>query len=146
VLVGEDEESLRYIDIKTKRARNCGIIVSVYHLEANSTDEQIEEVLTYLNGESDFHGIIVQLPLPGNRSQERVDALLAKIDPHKDVDGLASNWISQDYAGASKQDLMISRALPLPPMVAAVCLLLDAYDITLQGKKIVVVGKGRLVG
>jgi methylenetetrahydrofolate dehydrogenase (NADP+)/methenyltetrahydrofolate cyclohydrolase len=146
VLVGSHPDSLKYIDIKTKKAKECGIIVSVYHMEDDTDRKEIAAALDFLSNDDDVHGIIVQLPLPGNPKQEELEELFSHIAPEKDVDGLRGEWRSQHYAAPTAVALHAGLPHALPPMVAAVCLLLDFYNIALTDKKIVIVGRGMLVG
>ena len=146
ILVGEDPSSLKYITIKSRVAKEVGIIVSLYHLEEESSPEQIAETLTFLSKDPEVHGIIVQLPLPEHIPADKIDWLLNQIDPLKDVDGLRGDWKQQEYAGHGLVDLARPQPYSLPPMVASVLSLLDHYQIELANKKVVLVGKGRLVG
>jgi len=75
-----------------------------------------------------------------------MNELFQHIAPEKDVDGLRGDWRQQHYSSTSALSLKARLPLALPPMVAAVCLLLDYYKIQLENQKIVVVGKGMLVG
>jgi|GEM_PF-1050535 len=146
VLVGTHPESLKYIDIKTRKAKECGIIVSVYSIEEDAPREEIVSTIDFLSADPEVHGLIVQLPLPGNWTQVELDELFQHIAPEKDVDGLRGDWRKQHYAGTSAAALREGAPFALPPMVAAVCLLLDYYKIDLTNKNIVVIGKGMLVG
>lgn len=146
VLVGNDPDSLGYIDIKTKKSKSLGVIVSVYHLEEQEPRERIEETLDFLSKDQEVHGIIVQLPLPGNWSREEMATLFAHIAPEKDVDGLRGDWEQQEYANTSLAEIMKPRPHALPPMVASICSLLDYYQIPLANQRVVIVGYGVLVG
>ena len=146
VLVGNNPESVKYIAMKSRRAMEAGIILSTYHLEETLSYDQIAKVLDYLAADHDIHGIILQLPLPGHFTAEQTDALLKLIPASKDVDGLRGDWKTQEYGAPAYADLVLSRPFSLPPMVGAVVSLLDEYAIPLTGKKIVLVGSGRLVG
>lgn len=146
VLVGEDPDSLRYIDIKTKRGKEVGVTVSVYHLEEDATKEEIKETVSFLGGDDDVHAIIVQLPLPGNWTEQEQQELFNLIPPAKDVDGLRGDWESQSYQGMTRAELEQPHAYFLPPMVASVCLLLEKYKLTPADKKTIIVGRGKLVG
>lgn len=145
VLVGSNEDSLRYIDIKTKRGKEVGLMVSVYHLEPEEAAAQLIPTLDYLSDDADTHGIIVQLPVPGYGEKD-LPAVFEHIAPEKDVDGLRGDWRSQSYENMSEAELLKDRPFALPPMVASVCTLLNHYQIDLVGKKIVIVGRGVLVG
>ncbi len=146
VLVGEDEASLRYIDIKSKRGKEDGVTVSVYYIEADAPKAEAFQLVDYLALDSDVHGIIVQLPLPEQWSEAETDDLISRIPNHKDVDGLNGQWKEQSYQDYGMKSLDLPFTSYLPPMVASVCLLLEHYEHQLEGKNIVVVGKGKLVG
>jgi len=146
VLVGQDPASVRYIEMKSKQAKLNGITVSLYHLEEESTFAQVEEVLSFLSQDSDIHGIILQLPLPAQFTPEQTDQLLNTISAEKDVDGLRGDWLELNDWGVTTDSFFAQHAYSLPPMVGSVLSLLDTYHVTLEGKKIVLVGEGRLVG
>jgi methylenetetrahydrofolate dehydrogenase (NADP+)/methenyltetrahydrofolate cyclohydrolase len=146
ILVGNHPESLRYIGIKTRKAKEAGITVSLYHLEEDAPDSEIISVLDFLSNDEEIHGIIVQLPLPKKRSPAKLQEIFSHVRSEKDVDGLRGEWRAQHYSGATAVALRAGLQHALPPMVAAVCLLLDYYNITLADKKIVIVGRGMLVG
>lgn len=146
VIVGEEPASVKYVGIKERVAKELGIIVSLYHLEEDSTYEQIAETLTFLSEDAEVHGIILQLPLPEHFSNEQVDSLLQTIAPEKDVDGLRGDWKQLSYKGFSLDALSTYQKWALPPMVSSVLSLLDYYNIDVTDKKVVLVGRGRLVG
>jgi methylenetetrahydrofolate dehydrogenase (NADP+)/methenyltetrahydrofolate cyclohydrolase len=146
VLVGDNPESVRYVAMKAKRAKEAGIILSTYHLEGETSYEHVAEVLAFLAKDADMHGIILQLPLPDRFSSEQTDALLALIPASKDVDGLRGDWQTQEYAAPTREDLLVPRHYAIPPMVGAVVSLLDRYKVPLLEQRIVLVGEGRLVG
>lgn len=146
VLVGEDPSSVKYVSIKNQVAKDLGIIVSLYHLEEDSTFQQMVESIQFLNADEDVHGIILQLPLPEHITVEQVDELLTLINPEKDVDGLRGDWKKLTYPGTTLDDLLKHQPWSLPPMVSSILSLLDFYHIDLTGKKVVSVGRGRLVG
>lgn len=125
VLVGNDPNSLTYIAVKQKRAAEIGIGFTLHHLNQSASEETIVSIIEQLNSQGEISGIIVQLPLPNHLNAETI---LGAVDLTKDVDGLRS---SSPF---------------MPPTVLAILQLLQSYEIPLTGKKIVVVGKGRLVG
>lgn len=110
-----------YLRLKQAYAHDIGVAV-----EVSSPDEsEISELISSLNTDKSVHGIIVQLPLKDTTITDRV---LGQIDPKKDIDGLGPN------------------AQAVPATALAIQWLLTGYDIPLDGKKIAVVGQGRLVG
>jgi len=111
----------KYVELKKQYAED--ILVEIEHLIINQ--EQLIEKIEKLNKDNSVHGIIIQLPL---EDTTQTDLILSKISPDKDVDGLTEN----------------SRFTPAT--VQAIDWLVAGYGIDLIGKKIVVVGKGKLVG
>lgn len=146
MLVGQDPDSLKYIEIKSRRAKEAGIILSLYHLEAETPFPVVQESLDFLSKDPEMAGIILQLPLPPQFSAEQVTKLLESIIPVKDVDGLSGTWQKNTSYPKGIQEILAYKELPLPPMVYAVISLLDYYEIDPASKKIVLVGGGRLVG
>ena len=110
-----------YIGLKQAYGEDIGVDVVVHKVEQSNAIKQIEE----LNGDDSIHGIIVQLPVEDNTQQ---DEILNAVDVSKDIDGLSDN----------------SEFEPATPM--AITWLLDGYNIELVGKKVALVGRGRLVG
>lgn len=109
--------------MKIKKNYGSDILVDV---EVHDIDQsQALETIGRLNADTAVHGIIVQIPLP---DAAQTDDVLNAVVSHKDVDGLAVD---------SQYD---------PPTPMAITWLLAAYGVELRGKKIVVIGKGRLVG
>lgn len=84
VLVGEDPASAVYVRNKRKACKKVGIKAYDYDLPADTSDEKIAQLIDKLNADPKIHGILLQLPLPGNRDGS---ALIHRIDPRKDVDG-----------------------------------------------------------
>ena len=134
ILVGEDPASAIYVANKRKACAEAGIADLHRHLPAESTQDEIAEVIDEGNEDPAVSGILLQLPLP-----DRLDAgpLTARISPEKDVDGLTP--IS---AGRLAQGLPGLR--PCTPL--GVIELLDAHDVRLEGAEAVVVGRSNLVG
>jgi methylenetetrahydrofolate dehydrogenase (NADP+)/methenyltetrahydrofolate cyclohydrolase len=146
VLVGEDPASIRYVDIKSRRAKELRIDLSVYHFSADSTATEIEESVRFLATDPDVDGLIIQLPLP-ETYKEMTDRLLSLVPSAKDVDGLAGGWVvGVTAASARTLEAFLRSDTTVPPMIAGVLSLLDQYKIELEAAKIVIVGSGRLVG
>lgn len=134
ILVGKDPASQIYVSRKKEAASRIGLEVKVFKYPENAKVENILRKIENLNKDKKIHGIIVQLPLPKHINQGRI---IEAISPSKDVDGFHPlNWGKLAY----KTEGLI----PCTP--AAVLALLDFYKIPLQGKEVVVVGKGNFVG
>lgn len=84
VLVGEDPASAVYVRNKRKACKKVGIKAYDYDLPADTSDDDIAALIDKLNDDPKIHGILLQLPLPGNRDGSE---LIHRIDPRKDVDG-----------------------------------------------------------
>lgn len=84
VLVGEDPASAVYVRNKRKACKKVGIKAYDYDLPADTSDDKIARLIDKLNADPKIHGILLQLPLPGNRDGSE---LIHRIDPRKDVDG-----------------------------------------------------------
>jgi methylenetetrahydrofolate dehydrogenase (NADP+) / methenyltetrahydrofolate cyclohydrolase len=145
VLVGEDQNSVRYIQRKEKRGKDLGITVSLYHIEETEPITAITETLDYLSQDPAVHGIILQLPLPEKISVAQRDELLAKIPASKDVDGLTQAW-QDDVVVTSPLAAVWDTQSYIPPMIAAITLLLEEYGYSFTGTKTALVGQGKLVG
>ena len=125
IQIGDNYGSRIYIKQKEKMAEELNILFKSEVLEENvDTDAVIEKIQNY-NNDLNYSGILVQLPLPKHLNQDRI---LAAIAPSKDVDGLRND---------SKY---------LPCTVVGVLELFKYYQIDLNNKKIVIVGKSRIVG
>ncbi len=84
VLVGQDPASAVYVRNKRRAATKVGIQAVDYDLPENTSDDELAALIDRLNADPAIHGILVQLPLPGDRDANR---LIHRIDPRKDVDG-----------------------------------------------------------
>ena len=136
VLVGLRKDSQMYVHMKTKACAEVGVNASQYDLPAETSQDVLLELVAKLNADVNTNGILVQLPLPDHLD---ADAILAAIDPAKDVDGLtAAN------AGDLLRNGHKARLIPCTPLG---CLaLLDHYKFEISGKHAVVVGRSALVG
>lgn len=110
-----------YMRLKQNYGNDIGVDVEVYTIDQKETLDTIEK----LNNDDNFHGIIVQIPLP---DPSQTNEILNTVSVKKDVDGLA-------------EDSSFDPATPI-----AINWLLAGYNVELKGKKIVIVGHGRLVG
>lgn len=134
ILVGDDPASEIYVRNKGKAARAVGMHSEEHRLPATSTTDEVMGLVDSLNRDPRIHGILVQLPLPDGVDRDRV---IECIDPAKDVDGLTR---------ASQGALMQNQPGLRPCTPAGVLDLLRAYDVSLAGRRAVVVGRSALVG
>lgn len=134
VLVGEYEPSLIYVTNKERACRSTGIEVETFRLGANVEESRVVEIINRCNEDRNIHGIILQLPLPGHLDK---DKLLEVIKPEKDVDGLTPVNLGKLAAGKP-------RFIPATP--SGIVELLLRYSISPKGRRVVIVGRGELVG
>jgi methylenetetrahydrofolate dehydrogenase (NADP+)/methenyltetrahydrofolate cyclohydrolase len=134
VLVGDDEASHIYVGAKQRAAARWGIESRRVTLPASATQRQVLEAVRELNADQTVHGIIVQLPLPRDLNPVEVQEA---IDPAKDVDGLHP-W----------NEGRVLRGDPgLAPCTAVgIVELLRREKVQVEGRHVVIVGRGLLVG
>ena len=138
LLVGEDPGSAAYVRGKHRDSQSIGLNSIRRTLPADATQEQVEAAVDELNADPACTGYIVQLPLPPHID---TDAILERIDPAKDADGLHPMNLGRLVLNAYRPILT-----PLPCTPRAVIELLERHDIDLKGKDVVVVGRGVTVG
>ncbi len=138
VLVGEDPASQLYVGMKHKQSREIGMNSIQRELPADATQEQVEALIDELNADPACHGYIVQLPLPKHLD---TDAILERIDPAKDADGLHPTNLGRLVLNVNGP---ITTPLPCTPR--GVIDLLLRNDYALDGKHVVVVGRGVTIG
>lgn len=134
VLVGNDLASLKYVELKKKKALDLGIKFYDANFDKNITTEDLLKEIEKINNIPNISGIIVQLPLPSHINSKKV---LDSINPKLDVDCLGEELSSKFYNG----DLFLS-----PPTALACVYLLDSLNIDLKNKNILIIGEGKLVG
>ncbi|MBQ8175291.1 MAG: bifunctional methylenetetrahydrofolate dehydrogenase/methenyltetrahydrofolate cyclohydrolase FolD [Clostridia bacterium] len=134
MLVGDDPASAVYVRNKHRACDEVGMYSEVITMPADTTEDALLVRLADLNNDPKIHGILVQLPLPKHISEEKV---IAAIDPRKDVDAFHESNVGKIMLGSYD-------FLPCTP--AGVMELLHYYDIPIQGKDCVVVGRSNIVG
>lgn len=134
VLVGDDPASHSYVRGKRRDAEQVGIQSIHHELDANVSQAELEELIDDLNGRDDVDGILVQLPLPGDLDSE---AIVERIDPDKDADGLHPFNLGK---------LMLGRPGLRPCTPSGILRMLAHYGIEVSGTKALIVGRSFLVG
>jgi methylenetetrahydrofolate dehydrogenase (NADP+)/methenyltetrahydrofolate cyclohydrolase len=134
VLVGEDPASAVYVRSKNRMTAEAGMASFAHNLPATTTEEELLQLVSDLNGDERVDGILVQLPLPGHA---RADRVIQTIDPAKDVDGFHP-------VNAGR----LATGLPaLVPCTPYGCLYLLNHELgTVGGLNAVVVGRSNIVG
>ncbi len=134
VLVGDDPASAVYVRNKKLACQKSGIESRSYELPSETTQDDLLKLVDELNGDPTVDGILVQLPLPAHIDSQ---AVLERIEPHKDVDGFHPYNVGR---------LVVKMPLMRPCTPKGVMTLLEAYGIDPKGKKAVVVGASNIVG
>jgi methylenetetrahydrofolate dehydrogenase (NADP+) / methenyltetrahydrofolate cyclohydrolase len=134
VLVGEDPASQVYVASKTKQALQAGIRHFDHRLPATTTTAELVALVARLNARTDVHGILVQLPLP---KQVDASAVLAAIDPRKDVDGFHA-------VNAGRLALGEEATVPCTPLGCLI--LIREVQPSLAGQRALVIGRSNIVG
>jgi methylenetetrahydrofolate dehydrogenase (NADP+) / methenyltetrahydrofolate cyclohydrolase len=134
VLVGDDPASHVYVGSKRKLSEEVGMRSIHHELDASAPPEQLLELIDVLGDDETVDGILVQLPLPDHHDQ---DAVIARIAPEKDVDGLTA---------ASAGLLAQGRPGLVPCTPQGVMRLIEVAGAEVEGAEAVVVGRSILVG
>ncbi|OYQ35860.1 bifunctional methylenetetrahydrofolate dehydrogenase/methenyltetrahydrofolate cyclohydrolase [Niveispirillum lacus] len=134
VLVGEDPASAIYVRNKGEQTREAGMHSVTHRLEASTSQEELLRLVNQLNHDPSIHGILVQLPLPSHIDSQ---AVLAAIDPAKDVDGF-------HVVNTGRLSVGLPSLVPCTPL-GCMMLLKDAVK-DLRGLHAVVVGRSNIVG
>lgn len=134
VLAGENPASRVYVRNKTRACAEIGVYSEQHDLPAESTETELLDRVRSLNADPRIHGILVQLPLPGHVSPERV---LNAIAPEKDADGFHPCNVGLLSIGTP-------RFVPCTP--AGVMRLLERHGISPEGRHAVIVGRSNIVG
>lgn len=134
VLVGDDPASAVYVRNKKLTCQKSGIESRSYELPSETTQDDLLKLVDELNDDPAVDGILVQLPLPAHIDSQ---AVLERIEPHKDVDGFHPYNVGR---------LVVKMPLMRPCTPKGVMTLLEAYGIDPKGKKAVVVGASNIVG
>ncbi len=134
ILVGDDPASAVYIGAKIKACEEAGIASIHAQLPANASQNDVIAQIQAFNADPKTSAFIVQLPLPKGLDEE---AALLAIDPDKDADGLHPVNLGRLVMGASG---------PLPCTPAGIFELLRAFEVPVEGKHVVIVGRGLTIG
>lgn len=134
ILVGNNPGSESYVRGKSKACEEIGMRGKVEKLPAEISESELVIIIQKYNVDKEYHGILVQLPLPKHISEQKV---IETILPEKDVDG---------FHPINVGNLVIGNDTFLPCTPAGIQELLRRYNISIKGKHIVVVGRSNIVG
>ena len=134
ILVGENPASQVYVRSKIKDCEEIGMRTKSEYLPDTISEKELLEIIDKYNKDKDYHGILVQLPLPKHINENKV---IESISPQKDVDGFSPTSIGNLVIG---NDTFVS-CTP-----AGIQELLIRYNIETKGKHVVVLGRSNIVG
>jgi methylenetetrahydrofolate dehydrogenase (NADP+)/methenyltetrahydrofolate cyclohydrolase len=134
VQVGEDPASTIYLRRKHEAAQEAGIASDDRQLDEHSSEDELLELVSALNGDDGVDGILIQLPLPAEIDEARV---IRALDPVKDVDGFHPFNAGQLYLG---------RPTFVPATPLGIMAMLAEHRIPLEGAQAVVIGRSEIVG
>lgn len=136
ILVGSRKDSETYVRMKKKSCVEVGIVNYDVRLDEDVSEEKVIEEINKMNENPNIYGILVQLPLPKHINEEKVISCV-RLD--KDVDGFHPHNIG-NLALKRMKNLML-------PCTPKGCIeLLDRYNIEIEGKQVVIIGRSNIVG
>ncbi len=135
ILVGDNKESITYVNMKQKACENLGILTESHTFPKNVTQELILQTIETMNRNQRIHGILVQLPLPGHIN---VNTIMNSISYEKDIDGFHTMNAGKLF---QNKDYLFSPCTPRG------CIeLLEHYNIDVKGMNITIIGCSNIVG
>lgn len=134
IIVGDDPASRVYVNNKKKACEKVGFLSKEFALPATTTQEELLSLVNELNEDKEINGILCQLPLPKGLDEK---AVIEAISPLKDVDAFHASNVGK---------IMIGDYDFLPCTPAGVMEMLHSYNIPVEGKKCVVIGRSNIVG
>ncbi|MBK7380975.1 MAG: bifunctional methylenetetrahydrofolate dehydrogenase/methenyltetrahydrofolate cyclohydrolase FolD [Ignavibacteriales bacterium] len=134
ILVGENPASKIYVSSKAKVCEEIGMLSRVERLHENISEVELLATVEKYNSDNNFHGILVQLPLPKHINEDKI---IEAISIDKDVDG---------FHPVSVGKLVIGKDTFIPCTPAGIQELLKRYNIATKGKHVVVLGRSNIVG
>ena len=134
ILVGENPASVSYVTGKQKALAECGMKDVSLRLPQDTSEAELLDLISKLNGDSSVHGILVQLPLPPQIDEEKI---LLAINPQKDVDG---------FHPVNMGNLLIGKKSFLPCTPHGILVMLERAGVQTNGARVAVVGRSNIVG
>lgn len=134
ILVGHDPASRTYVTNKEKDCEQCGFLSYEYKLPDETSEEEILDMIGYLNKNPKVDGILVQMPLPKHIDEQKV---INAISPEKDVDAFHPFNVGR---------MVIGNPVFLPCTPAGILEMFREYQISIKSKRCVVLGRSNIVG
>ena len=135
VLVGDDPASQIYVNNKKKAAENVGIKSIIINMPSTTGETELVHKIQALNNDNNVTAILVQLPLPKHINKNNI---INSISPQKDADGFTTANFGLLFSG--------QKPYVYPCTPKGILLLLDEYNINLEGKHVVIIGRSNIVG
>ena len=134
ILVGDDPASHVYVGKKHEASHEAGIESRDHRLAEDTPESDVLDLVAELNADEDVDGILVQLPLPAHMDEPGVTR---SVDPAKDVDG---------FHPLNAGRLFLGKPLHVPATPLGIMALLAEYEVELEGRRAVVIGRSEIVG
>ena len=134
ILVGENPASVSYVTGKQKALAECGMKDVSLRMPQDTSEAELLDLISKLNGDNSVHGILVQLPLPPQIDEEKI---LLAINPQKDVDG---------FHPVNMGNLLIGKKSFLPCTPHGILVMLERAGVQTNGARVAVVGRSNIVG
>lgn len=134
ILVGDDPASATYVSMKEKACEKLGIKTEIKRLSAETTTEQLENIISELNADKEVDGILLQHPVPSGIDEQKC---FNTIDISKDVDGVTT----QGFGNMAMGLRAFGSCTPL-----GVMRLLEEYSVKIEGKNALVIGRSQILG
>ena len=134
IIVGDDAASKVYVKNKQRAFERMKCYSKVFKLDSTTRQKEVEKIISKLNVDQKFHGILVQLPLPSHLNTKRI---IQMINPEKDVDGFHPENVG-------KLSIGIPLFVPCTPL--GIIEMMKFYKIKVEGRHVVVIGRSDIVG
>ncbi|HHF58772.1 MAG TPA: bifunctional 5,10-methylenetetrahydrofolate dehydrogenase/5,10-methenyltetrahydrofolate cyclohydrolase [Thermoplasmatales archaeon] len=134
IMIGNNEESELYFKLREKASKEVGIKSKLYRFPDDATEREIIDTILDLNKDEEIHGIMVQRPVPNHLSLFNI---LSKIDPDKDVEGMAPQNLG---------NLFLGRETIVPCTPLAILKILDHTGVKLEGANAVIINHSPIIG
>ncbi len=134
IWIGDDEASSIYVNNKIKKCEELGINSILFHLDEDTTNEEIIDLINGLNEREDINGILIQSPVPKHIDYNK---LVNLIDYKKDIDG---------FSNISIGNLVLGNPFHISCTPKGIIKLLEYYNIDLEGKNVCIINRSNIVG
>jgi methylenetetrahydrofolate dehydrogenase (NADP+) / methenyltetrahydrofolate cyclohydrolase len=134
ILIGDNPASELYVRSKTRTFKRLNLYSKIFKLPKETSEKEVLKLIIEINQNSNFHGLLIQLPLPRHIDKEKI---IFSINPEKDVDG---------FHPINAGLLSIGKPKFIPCTPKGIMKILEYYKVNLNGKNVVVLGRSNIVG